>query len=116
MQFSGALLLLALALCALSATAFVTPVKPLSAAGCGVSSRRDATVMMAVPKKRTSKQKTRSRKANWYAKTDKQFLRALSAAKSELNRMAKEESNDEAEPAAVEPATQEDEIVDVEEE
>lgn len=64
---------------------------------------------MAVPKKRTSKMKTRQRKANWYAKTDKQFLRALSAAKSELNRLAKEEAEEAEVEEAVEDVTVEEE-------
>eukprot|EP00968_Pinguiococcus_pyrenoidosus_P019611 scaffold2141_cov282-Pinguiococcus_pyrenoidosus.AAC.39 len=66
---------------------------------------------MAVPKKRTSKMKTRQRKANWYAKADKQFLRALSAAKSELNRMAKE--NEEEATGATNAAVEAVEAVDV---
>jgi hypothetical protein len=37
---------------------------------------------MAVPKKRTSKMKTRSRKANWFAKADKQAELAWNRAKS----------------------------------
>jgi large subunit ribosomal protein L32 len=39
---------------------------------------------MAVPKKRTSKSKTNSRKANWKAKARKQATKALSLAKSIL--------------------------------
>merc|ERR1719191_1946028 len=38
--------------------------------------------VMAVPKKRTSKMKTRSRKANWYAKAKRQAELAWSRAKS----------------------------------
>ena len=37
---------------------------------------------MAVPKKRTSKAKTRARKANWKAKARKQAQNALSLGKS----------------------------------
>merc|ERR1719420_2812226 len=37
---------------------------------------------MAVPKKRTSKMKTRSRKANWFAKARRQASLALSRGKS----------------------------------
>merc|ERR1719498_464678 len=38
--------------------------------------------VMAVPKKRTSKMKTRSRKANWYAKAERQAELAWNRAKS----------------------------------
>jgi large subunit ribosomal protein L32 len=37
---------------------------------------------MAVPKKRTSKAKTRSRKAQWYRKADQASLKAISLGKS----------------------------------
>jgi len=40
---------------------------------------------MAVPKKRRSKMKTRSMKANWYKKADLQAQRALILAKSILS-------------------------------
>merc|ERR1719298_64634 len=43
---------------------------------------RAADPVMAVPKKRTSKMKTRSRKANWYAKAKRQAELAWSRAKS----------------------------------
>lgn len=46
---------------------------------------RSGVVTMAVPKKRTSKMKTRSRRANWMRKSDKQAQRALSLAKSVLS-------------------------------
>jgi len=39
---------------------------------------------MAVPKKRTSKTKTRTRKANWKKKAKKQTEKSLSLAKSVL--------------------------------
>lgn len=39
---------------------------------------------MAVPKKRTSKAKTRSRKANWKKQAFDQSLKAISLAKSSL--------------------------------
>merc|ERR1711920_506395 len=39
-------------------------------------------VVMAVPKKRQSKMKTRQRKANWFAKAKRQAQLALSRAKS----------------------------------
>jgi large subunit ribosomal protein L32 len=39
---------------------------------------------MAVPKKRTSRQKKNSRRATWIRKADKQAVRALSLAKSVL--------------------------------
>jgi hypothetical protein len=41
-----------------------------------------AEMFMAVPKKRTSKMKTRSRKANWYAKAERQAELAWNRAKS----------------------------------
>merc|ERR1719271_425825 len=41
-----------------------------------------AALEMAVPKKRTSKMKTRSRKANWYAKARRQAELAWNRAKS----------------------------------
>ena len=43
---------------------------------------RTAVVMMAVPKKRQSKMKTRQRKANWFAKARRQATLAHSRAKS----------------------------------
>jgi hypothetical protein len=39
-------------------------------------------IVMAVPKKRQSKMKTRQRKANWFAKARRQATLALSRAKS----------------------------------
>merc|ERR1719160_2153874 len=45
---------------------FIAPARP-STALVPVSTR-DAVMMMAVPKSRTSKKKTRQRKANWFAK------------------------------------------------
>ena len=44
---------------------------------------------MAVPKKRTSKKKTRMRLANWKAKGRKMASRALTLAKSVLNKDSK---------------------------
>lgn len=41
---------------------------------------------MAVPKKRTSKAKTRSRKANWKRKAFYQSIKAFSLAKSSLSK------------------------------
>ena len=41
-----------------------------------------SAIVMAVPKKRQSKMKTRQRKANWYAKARRQATLALSRAKS----------------------------------
>ena len=46
---------------------------------------RTAVVMMAVPKKRQSKMKTRQRKANWFAKADLQRERALTLGRSVLS-------------------------------
>ena len=47
--------------------------------------RRTAVVLMAVPKKRQSKMKTRQRKANWFAKADLQRERALTLGRSVLS-------------------------------
>ena len=41
--------------------------------------------MMAVPKSRTSKKKTRQRKANWFAKANIQRERALTLGRSVLS-------------------------------
>ena len=43
---------------------------------------QQSVIVMAVPKKRQSKMKTRQRKANWFAKTRRQAQLALSRAKS----------------------------------
>jgi large subunit ribosomal protein L32 len=48
----------------------------------GVLLGRAGAPMMAVPKKRTSKMKTRQRKANWMAKARRQAQLAWSRAKS----------------------------------
>mmetsp|Transcript_5930 Transcript_5930/g.17322 ORF Transcript_5930/g.17322 Transcript_5930/m.17322 type:complete len:123 (-) Transcript_5930:568-936(-) len=83
-----------LALLAPSVSAFVPGARSVSAAGLrfvevapsdeGGPSRR-GVVTMAVPKKRTSKMKTRSRFATWMRKSDKQAERAMSLAKSVLS-------------------------------
>merc|ERR1719171_1768292 len=46
---------------------------------------RAAVVLMAVPKSRTSKKKTRQRKANWFAKANIQRERALTLGRSVLS-------------------------------
>merc|ERR1719298_226481 len=56
---------------------------------------RAADPVMAVPKKRTSKMKTRSRKANWYAKARKQAELAWNRAKSLKAEDPLDESEDE---------------------
>jgi len=43
---------------------------------------REEAIVMAVPKKRQSKMKTRQRKANWFAKARRQATLAMSRAKS----------------------------------
>jgi len=43
---------------------------------------QQSAIVMAVPKKRQSKMKTRQRKANWFAKARRQATLALSRAKS----------------------------------
>jgi len=49
----------------------------------GVAARvQQAAIVMAVPKKRQSKMKTRQRKANWFAKARRQATLAVSRAKS----------------------------------
>uniref|UniRef100_A0A7S0PW60 50S ribosomal protein L32, chloroplastic n=1 Tax=Coccolithus braarudii TaxID=221442 RepID=A0A7S0PW60_9EUKA len=85
--------LLLLAFAAL-ASAFTAPTlhtqmvrsSPQRAADGLASSRpacvRVADVVMAVPKKRQSKMKTRQRKANWFAKAKRQAQLAMSRAKS----------------------------------
>jgi len=49
---------------------------------CRSTASRHADVLMAVPKKRQSKMKTRQRKANWFAKARRSATLALSRAKS----------------------------------
>lgn len=44
---------------------------------------------MAVPKKKTSKSKTNSRKANWYNLAKKQLRKALSIGKSALTQKSR---------------------------
>ena len=56
-----------------------------SAQSALVSAPRLAVVMMAVPKSRTSKKKTRQRKANWFAKANIQRERALTLGRSVLS-------------------------------
>ena len=81
------------ALAALSAlsqvTAFAPPARSTalapSAQSALVSAPRLAVVMMAVPKSRTSKKKTRQRKANWFAKANIQRERALTLGRSVLS-------------------------------
>merc|ERR1712118_255433 len=53
--------------------------------GALVVAQRDAVMMMAVPKSRTSKKKTRQRKANWFAKANIQRERALTLGRSVLS-------------------------------
>ncbi|KAH8065196.1 hypothetical protein JL722_2104 [Aureococcus anophagefferens] len=60
-----------------SGTSALTPFAPAES--------RSAVVMMAVPKKRQSKMKTRQRKANWFAKADLQRERALTLGRSVLS-------------------------------
>ena len=56
-----------------------------SAQSALVAAPRLAVVMMAVPKSRTSKKKTRQRKANWFAKANIQRERALTLGRSVLS-------------------------------
>ena len=85
---------LAFAVAALSAThiaAFAparsTAVAPSAAPSLStlVAAPRAAVVLMAVPKSRTSKKKTRQRKANWFAKANIQRERALTLGRSVLS-------------------------------
>ena len=80
---------LVFAAAALSATAFAparpsTAVAPSAAPSLStlVTAPRAAVVLMAVPKSRTSKKKTRQRKANWFAKANIQRERALTLGRS----------------------------------
>merc|ERR1719502_2077272 len=83
---------LVFAAAALSATAFA-PARPSTALAPSaapslstlVSAPRLAVLMMAVPKSRTSKKKTRQRKANWFAKANIQRERALTLGRSVLS-------------------------------
>jgi len=81
------------ALLACSVDAFSCSSTALSSAACGGASRNacaaigelrvpPSTIVMAVPKKRQSKMKTRQRKANWFAKARRQATLAVSRAKS----------------------------------
>ena len=56
-----------------------------SAQSALVAAPRLGVVMMAVPKSRTSKKKTRQRKANWFAKANIQRERALTLGRSVLS-------------------------------
>ena len=84
---------LAFAVAALSAThiaAFAprpsTALAPAAASSLStVVAPRAAVVLMAVPKSRTSKKKTRQRKANWFAKANIQRERALTLGRSVLS-------------------------------
>ena len=82
---------LVFAAAALSATAFAparsTAVAPSAAPSLStlVTAPRAAVVLMAVPKSRTSKKKTRQRKANWFAKANIQRERALTLGRSVLS-------------------------------
>jgi len=68
---------------ALSQVAAFAPARPTTAlAPCAT---RGAVVLMAVPKSRTSKKKTRQRKANWFAKANIQRERALTLGRSVLS-------------------------------
>ena len=83
---------LVFAAAALSATAFA-PARPSTALAPSaapslstlVTAPRAAVVLMAVPKSRTSKKKTRQRKANWFAKANIQRERALTLGRSVLS-------------------------------
>ena len=83
---------LVFAAAALSATAFA-PARPSTAVAPAaepslstlVAAPRAAVVLMAVPKSRTSKKKTRQRKANWFAKANIQRERALTLGRSVLS-------------------------------
>ncbi len=84
---------LAFAVAALSAThiaAFAprpsTALAPAAASSLSTAvAPRAAVVLMAVPKSRTSKKKTRQRKANWFAKANIQRERALTLGRSVLS-------------------------------
>ena len=83
---------LVFAAAALSATAFAparpsTAVAPVASPSLStlVAAPRAAVVLMAVPKSRTSKKKTRQRKANWFAKANIQRERALTLGRSVLS-------------------------------
>ena len=85
---------LAFAVAALSAshiTAFAparsTAVAPSASPSLStlVAAPRAGVVLMAVPKSRTSKKKTRQRKANWFAKANIQRERALTLGRSVLS-------------------------------
>ena len=75
-----------------SATAFA-PARPSTALAPSaapslstlIAAPRAAVVLMAVPKSRTSKKKTRQRKANWFAKANIQRERALTLGRSVLS-------------------------------
>ena len=84
---------LAFAVAALSAShiaAFAprpsTALAPAAASSLStITAPRAAVVLMAVPKSRTSKKKTRQRKANWFAKANIQRERALTLGRSVLS-------------------------------
>mgnify|MGYP002022097789 FL=1 len=83
---------LVFAAAALSATAFAparpsTALAPVASPSLStlVTAPRAAVVLMAVPKSRTSKKKTRQRKANWFAKANIQRERALTLGRSVLS-------------------------------
>ena len=84
---------LVFAAAALSATAFaparpstaLAPVASPTSLSTLVTAPRAAVVLMAVPKSRTSKKKTRQRKANWFAKANIQRERALTLGRSVLS-------------------------------
>ena len=84
---------LVFAAAALSASAFAPVARPSSAVAPAaspslstlVAAPRAAVVLMAVPKSRTSKKKTRQRKANWFAKANIQRERALTLGRSVLS-------------------------------
>merc|ERR1719161_1297909 len=61
----------------------IAPTRPSLSALVAVP--RAAVIMMAVPKSRTSKKKTRQRKANWFAKAKIQRERALTLGRSVLS-------------------------------
>ena len=76
---------LVFAAAALSATHAFAPPASRSAALAPAVATREAVVLMAVPKSRTSKKKTRQRKANWFAKANIQRERALTLGRSVLS-------------------------------
>ena len=83
---------LVFAAAALSATAFAparpsTALAPVASPSLStlIAAPRAAVVLMAVPKSRTSKKKTRQRKANWFAKANIQRERALTLGRSVLS-------------------------------